>query len=154
MRRCDGRVRTPFRGVARSLVRTIAGQRTPQSTARDPLAHEDRAGGEPRRNSSRVVAALVVLPAHPGPHQRLWLPSPKTRLLRRSMALTLFSNAGPRTRLSTLPAQLAKSLTSNRGKEMCAHTQFKVGTGTPVFFADPQSPWQRGTNENTNCLLR
>jgi IS30 family transposase len=37
---------------------------------------------------------------------------------------------------------------------MSAHAQFKVETGLPVFFADPQSPWQRGTNENTNGLLR
>ena len=56
--------------------------------------------------------------------------------------------------MSTLPAQLAKSRTWDRGKEMSAHAGFRIETGIPVFFADPQSPWQRGTHENTNGLLR
>lgn len=44
-------------------------------------------------------------------------------------------------------------MTWDRGKELSAHVAFKVETGIPVFFADPQSPWPRGTNENTNGLL-
>ena len=56
--------------------------------------------------------------------------------------------------ITTLPEQLRRSLTWDQGAEMAQHARLKIDAGLQVYFCDPQSPWQRATNENTNGLLR
>ncbi|MCW2957528.1 MAG: integrase [Solirubrobacterales bacterium] len=56
--------------------------------------------------------------------------------------------------IATLPVQLCRSLTWDQGKEMAEHAQLQIDSGLQIYFCDPGKPWQRGSNENTNGLLR
>jgi IS30 family transposase len=112
-------------GLGRSAIGTLV-ERTTRFTMLIHLPREDGYGTIPRTKNGPALAGYG--------------------------AVTM-SNALAST-MTTLPEQLRRSLTWDRGKELSQHAAFKIETGIPVYFADPQSPWQRGTNENTNGLLR
>ena len=91
-----------------------------------------------------IVASKLILD---------WSPAQISGLIRVSSKDTGVAAALSRD-VRKLSARLWRSLTRDRGLEMAKHKEFTVATDVQVYFCDPQSPWQRGTNENTNLLLR
>ena len=112
-------------GLERSAIGTLV-ERTTRFTMLVHLPREEGYGTIPRTKNGPALAGYGAI------------------TMKNALAATI----------TTLPEQLRRSLTWDRGKELSAHAQFKIETGIPVYFADPHSPWQRGTNENTNGLLR
>lgn len=95
-----------------------------------------------------------------GKHKRTALGTLVERTTRYTMLVPLKAKDAASVRrayarsLTRLPRELARSLTYDQGKEMSEHARFTVDTGINIFFAHPGSPWERGTNENTNGLIR
>jgi IS30 family transposase len=112
-------------GLERSAIGTLV-ERTTRFTMLVHLPREDGYGVIPRTKNGPALAGYGAV------------------TMKKALTSTI----------TTLPEQLRRSLTWDRGKELSAHAQFRIETGLPVYFADPHSPWQRGTNENTNGLLR
>jgi IS30 family transposase len=112
-------------GLERSAIGTLV-ERTTRFTMLVHLPRQDGYGAVPRVKNGPPLAGYGAV------------------TMKNALAATI----------TTLPQQLLRSLTWDRGKELSAHAQFKAETGIPVYLADPHSPWQRPTNENTNGLLR
>jgi len=112
-------------GLERSAIGTLV-ERTTRFTMLVHLPRQDGYGAIPRTKNGPPLAGYGAI------------------TMKNALAATI----------TTLPGQLLRSLTWDRGKELSAHAEFKAETGIPVYFADPHSPWQRPTNENTNGLLR
>jgi IS30 family transposase len=112
-------------GLERSAIGTLV-ERTTRYTMLIHLPREDGYGVTPRTKNGPPLAGYGAL------------------AMSRALASTI----------ATVPEQLRRSITWDRGKELSAHARFTAETGVPVYFADPHSPWQRPTNENTNGLLR
>ena len=112
-------------GLRRSAVGTLV-ERTTRFTMLVHLPREDGYGVIPRTKNGPALAGYGAI------------------TMKDALASTM----------TTLPEQLRRSVTWDRGKELSAHAAFTAETDIAVYFADPKSPWQRGTNENTNGLLR
>ena len=120
-------------GVDQRAARQVADRAVPGHWEGDLLLRsQPTAVGTLVERTSRYVM-LFALPDGYGADQ-----------VRRALAQTIVS----------LPEQLRRSLTWDQGPEMAEHVRFTVDTGVTVYFCDPSRPWQRGSNENTNRLLR
>ena len=175
---CDPQMRISHETIYRSLYVQARGELRRQLTAKL------RTGRQTRRSRGRVetrgrIVDMVPIAQRPpeaddrrvpghwegdllvGKHGRSFV---ATLVERQTRYLLLARLGGDRSsehvtdaltiRIADLPAHLLRSLTWDQGKELSAHSRLSQATGIEIFFCDPHSPWQRGSNENTNGLLR
>jgi IS30 family transposase len=144
------RARAQAKAWAHVSEEVMISNRPPQADDRDLIIGLDRSAIGTLVERSTRFTMLVHLPREAG-----YGLTPRTKngpALAGYGAITM-ANALKKA-VSTMPTQLWQSLTWDRGKELSDHVRFTIESGVKVFFADPHSPWQRGTNENTNGLLR
>jgi IS30 family transposase len=155
------------RGTLRSEL--LAVLRQARKTRRPRARGTDRRGQIPNMTPIAVRPAEVATRTVPGHWEGDLLKGARNRsavgtLVERTTRLVLLARMkgtdatsayqGFTKKLRRVPAALRKTLTYDRGKEMAEHERLTQRLAIRIFFADPQSPWQRGTNENTNGLLR
>lgn len=135
-------------------------KRSPEQETRGKIANMLSIEERPAAVADRTIPGhwegdLIV-----GKYKRSALGTLVERVTRKTLLVRLTAKDASSVRrayakkLTRLPQELARTLTYDQGKEMSEHTQFTIATGIQVYFAHPGSPWERGTNENTNGLIR
>jgi len=175
---CDPQMRISHETIYRSLYVQARGELRRQLTAKLRTGRQTRRSRGRAETRGRIVDMVPIaqrppeaddrrVPGHwegdllVGKHGRSFV---ATLVERQTRYLLLARLGGDRSsehvtdaltiRIADLPAHLLRSLTWDQGKELSAHSRLSQATGIEIFFCDPHSPWQRGSNENTNGLLR
>lgn len=158
----------PRGSLKRTLIKALRQERAYRRTQKDPHREETRgkiADGLSIEERPQEVASRTI-PGHwegdliLGKYKRTALGTLVERTTRYTLLAPLKAKDAESVRkayahaLGSLPKEITKTLTYDQGKEMSNHTRFTIETGMTVYFAHPGSPWERGTNENTNGLVR
>lgn len=144
----------------RKYRRKQGGRKGKPEESRGKIAHMLSIEERPKEVESRTIPGHWEGDLIMGKYKRTALGTLVERTTRKTLLIPLKAKDAESVRkayaraLCALPKELAKTLTYDQGKEMSGHQQFTIDTGIAVYFAHPGSPWERGTNENTNGLIR